>query len=60
MGEWRPGSMDRLVTRPFLAISEAKRDGFDGGWAQCLAEQVACRKLNEEDGITIYGIGSTV
>jgi hypothetical protein len=56
---WIEEGMDKLVTRPFLAVSEAKRDDFDGGWAQCLAEQVACRKLNEDDGLTIYGIVST-
>ncbi|MCP4105253.1 MAG: hypothetical protein GY749_06915, partial [Desulfobacteraceae bacterium] len=39
--------------------AEAKKQDFEGGWAQCLAEMVACQKINENENITIYGIVST-
>ena len=29
------------------------------GWGQCLAEMIACQKLNSETEVTIYGIVST-
>ncbi|MCP4105843.1 MAG: hypothetical protein GY749_09945, partial [Desulfobacteraceae bacterium] len=51
--------IDRFVTMPVLAVAEAKKQDFEGGWAQCLAEMVACQKINENENITIYGIVST-
>ena len=45
---------------PLLCAVEAKRDDFVQGRAQCIAEMVACRWNNLEDGHprTIYGIVS--
>jgi hypothetical protein len=51
--------IDRFVSHPLLAVVEAKRQDFEGGWGQCLAEMVACQKLNEPATPTIFGIVST-
>lgn len=44
-----------VLGKPLLLMTEAKRNDFDEGWAQCLAEMVAAQKLNADD-LTIYGI----
>jgi hypothetical protein len=45
---------------PLLCVSEAKRDNFERGAAQCIAEMVACRWNNKEQGheTDIFGIVS--
>jgi hypothetical protein len=50
---------DRLVSRPLLAVAEAKKEDFTKGWAQCLAEMICCQKINKNDSVVIYGIVST-
>lgn len=52
-----------ILERPYLIVVEAKKDDFDGGWGQCLAELVAAQKLNQAvtDGdpnheSTVFGI----
>ncbi len=51
---------ERLVylKRPFLCISEAKKDDFEKGLAQCLVEMKACQILNAKAGynIDVHGI----
>lgn len=44
-----------VLGKPLLLMAEAKKNDFDEGWAQCLAEMVAAQKLNSTD-LTIYGI----
>ena len=56
---WVDGVTDRLVDRPLLTVVEAKKQDFEGGWAQCLAELIACQKLNQDEQVTVYGIVST-
>ena len=51
--------IDKLVNKPLLAVAEAKKQDFDGGWAQCLAELIACQKVNADEQLTVYGIVST-
>jgi hypothetical protein len=51
--------VDRLVNRPVLAITQAKKENFTQGWGQCLAEMIACQKINDHPEVTIYGIVST-
>ena len=34
----------------------SKKNDFDQGWAQCLAELVAAQKLNQDDSIRLFGI----
>jgi hypothetical protein len=41
---------------PLLMVAEAKKNDFEQGWAQCLAELVAAQKLNEDEEMPIYGI----
>ena len=52
-------SLGKIVfDKPYFIIVEAKQDDFEGGWAQCLAEMIAARRLNAEIPITIFGIVS--
>jgi len=51
--------IDKLVNKPLLAVAEAKKQDFEGGWAQCLAELIACQKINADEQLTVYGIVST-
>ena len=48
-----------LITQPMLAIVEAKKENFTEGWGQCLAELVACQRLNEDRDLVVYGIVTT-
>lgn len=43
---------------PYIAVVEAKKDDFSGGWAQCGAEMYAMQKLNQNIDLTIFGIVS--
>ena len=45
------------MARPSLCIIEAKKDNFDEGWAQALAEMVATTLL--DDTATCYGVVTT-
>ncbi len=56
---WRDQVIDKLVNTPILAVAEAKKQDFDEGWGQCLAEMIACQKLNQDEKLTVYGIVST-
>ena len=62
------GSADYLIapfldylSTPLLCAVEAKRDDFEAGEVQCVAEMYACRKKNEaaELQIDVYGIVSS-
>lgn len=35
-----------VLDKPYLIIVEAKKDNFEEGWGQCLAELIAAQKLN--------------
>lgn len=61
------GSADYLIapfldylSTPLLCAVEAKRDDFEAGEVQCIAEMYACRQRNMEAGlhIDVYGIVS--
>jgi len=41
---------------PVLAVVEAKKNDFEQGWGQCLAELVASQKLNDNIDLPVYGI----
>ncbi|MDY6806103.1 MAG: hypothetical protein SXA11_20190 [Cyanobacteriota bacterium] len=47
-----------VFDKPFFVAREAKKDDFTAGWGQCGAEMVACQKINEIEGQTIFGIVS--
>ncbi len=44
-----------VLGKPLLLMTEAKKNDFDEGWAQCLAEMIAAQKINTTE-ITVYGI----
>jgi len=56
---WRDEVIDKFINTPLLAIVEAKKQDFEAGWGQCLAEMIACQKINQDDNLTVYGIVST-
>lgn len=45
---------------PLLCVAEAKKDDFEQGAAQCIAEMVACQWNNQQENhaIDVYGIVS--
>jgi hypothetical protein len=45
-----------VLAKPFVIVVEAKRNDFEQGWAQCLAELVAAQKLNGESARPVHGI----
>ena len=47
-----------VFEQPFFVAVEAKKDDFTAGWGQCGAEMVACQKINQLPGATIFGIVS--
>ena len=53
------GVIDKLINKPFLAVAEAKKEDFAKGWAQCLAEMIACQKINADERTVVYGIVPT-
>ena len=48
------------LSTPLLCAVEAKRDDFEAGETQCIAEMYACRQTNEASGLctAVYGIVS--
>ncbi|MCU0446641.1 MAG: hypothetical protein MUE85_17175 [Microscillaceae bacterium] len=47
-----------IFGKPLLAVVEAKKDDFEGGWAQCLLEMYTIQKINGKPELPIYGIVS--
>ncbi len=45
-----------VLAKPLLGVVEAKKNDFEAGWAQCLAELVAIQKINADDETPIFGI----
>jgi hypothetical protein len=45
-----------VLETPLVAIVEAKKNDFEQGWGQCLAELVAAQKLNQDEMVVVYGI----
>ena len=41
---------------PLVMMVEAKKNDFELGWGQCLAEMVAAQKMNDDFSYPIYGI----
>jgi hypothetical protein len=41
---------------PLVIVVEAKRNDFEQGWGQCLAELVAAQKMNENAERPVYGV----
>jgi len=47
-----------VVGKPLIIMVEAKKNDFEEGWGQCLAELVAAQKINEDLDFPVYGIVS--
>lgn len=45
-----------VLESPLLVVVEAKKNDFELGWGQCLAELVAAQRINEDISCPIYGI----
>jgi hypothetical protein len=48
-----------ILSYPIITTVEAKADNFVEGWAQCIAQMLACQKLNTKPNFTILGIVTT-
>ena len=47
-----------VVGTPLIIAVEAKKNDFEQGWGQCLAELVAAQKINDNLDFPVYGIVS--
>lgn len=45
-----------VLAKPLLGVVEAKKNDFEVGWAQCLAELIAIQKLNNDEELAVFGI----
>ena len=45
-----------VVGKPLIILVEAKKNDFEQGWGQCLAELVAAQKINDNPDVPVYGI----
>ena len=45
-----------VLEYPLLIVVEAKKNDFEQGWAQCLAELITAQKLNNDTELPVYGI----
>ena len=46
-------------TTPIICVSEAKKENFNEGWAQGLAEMIAAQRFNQKENLEIFGIVTT-
>jgi hypothetical protein len=47
-----------IFEQPYFIIVEAKKDNFEEGWGQCLAELIAAQKINNQPEMELFGIVS--
>ena len=45
-----------VLEKPLLIVIEAKKNDFEQGWGQCLAELVALQKINQDSEHVVYGV----
>jgi hypothetical protein len=45
-----------VLETPIVIVVEAKKNDFEQGWGQCLAELVAAQKINQDEKKSVYGI----
>ncbi|NEP86060.1 MAG: hypothetical protein F6K18_04075 [Okeania sp. SIO2C2] len=45
-----------VLEKPIVIVVEAKKNDFDHGWGQCLAELFASQKINDNFLRAVYGI----
>jgi hypothetical protein len=47
-----------ILEKPYVILVEAKKDNFEEGWGQCLAELIAAQKLNGDCDKKLFGVVS--
>lgn len=47
-----------VMDKPLVAIVEAKKDDFTGGWGQCAAEMYTAQQINKNEDLKIFGVVS--
>jgi hypothetical protein len=47
-----------VLEKPYVIVVEAKKDNFEEGWGQCLAEMLAAQKLNNDPSKKLFGMVS--
>jgi hypothetical protein len=47
-----------VLEKPYMIVVEAKKDNFEEGWGQCLAEMLAAQKLNDDIHKKLFGMVS--
>ncbi len=45
-----------VLEKPLVIVVEAKKNDFEQGWAQCLAELIASQRINDTPEKAVYGI----
>lgn len=45
-----------VVGKPLIILVGAKKNDFEQGWGQCLAELVAAQKINDDPDFPVHGI----
>jgi hypothetical protein len=45
-----------VLELPLVVANEAKKNDFEQGWGQCLAELIAAQKINSNVAIPVHGI----
>lgn len=45
-----------VLGTPLVMLVEAKKNDFEQGWGQCLAELVAAQKINDDTTFPVHGI----
>jgi hypothetical protein len=47
-----------ILEKPYIILVEAKKDNFEEGWGQCLAELLAAQKINDDLTKKLFGVVS--
>ncbi len=47
-----------ILEKPYVILVEAKKDNFEEGWGQCLAEMLAAQKINGDSLKRLFGVVS--
>jgi hypothetical protein len=47
-----------MLEKPYMILVEAKKDNFEEGWGQCLAEMLAAQKINDDLTKKLFGVVS--
>jgi hypothetical protein len=45
-----------VLELPLVMVVEAKKNDFEQGWGQCLAELIAAQRINGNASVPVYGI----